>query len=436
MPPSDPSRSYHTHQPSDISHPAIVASGALMRPKGGTGREAPPLGILALFSTTKGLSEAQGPAGGREQRGGKRNKEGAGGRGRRRIELQDTARALLPDEHRIQHCLVTPVAGLVGVLHHPEHGSASYAGLQTCGNAWACPVCAAKIGARRATEVEAGAANWRARGGHLYMLTLTLRHQSETPLAALYGAMVRAWGRMTSGRAWSLFKRRIGLVGQIVAREITHGGNGWHPHIHILLFVKDDLTGRRFVDEQWLARRWVACLADEGQSADIEHGTDLRAADNSAALYIAKMQASWSVAGEITGALSKAGRKGNRTPAQLLEAASTGDSAAGQRYTEYVTAVAGSSWLRWSPGLRELCGLVEDEPTDEELAAAPAEEPAGYMLVLTREQWRWVRGNALRGELLEQASGGDAKRLQMWLINCGLDIDDSQLEHGAPRGGP
>lgn len=350
---------------------------------------------------------------------------------RRRMELSDMARVLLPD-WRVADCHRFMLGGLVTVQHHPEHGSASYAGLNVCGSVWVCPVCAARIGAKRAAEIERGVSGWVAKGGQVAMLTLTLRHRPGRRLAELNAAMNRAYRLMRQGRAWQEFEARYGLAGSITAREYTHGANGWHPHLHVLFFFRTGPSSGQLAEaEQWLAKRWRAQLAKLGEDADLQHGTDLRPAERSAGKYIAKLTATWSLGSELAAAAAKRARGGNRTPAQLLESAAKGDHDAGELFREYANATYGNRWITWSRGLRELCGLVEEEKTDGELAAE--QERGGVtLLALTRPQWAWVLGNELRGLLIQQACAGDAQKLSWWLIQQGLDIEPWQVsyEHG------
>ncbi len=79
---------------------------------------------------------------------------------------------------------------------------AYYDGLQTCASVWSCPVCSAKIRQRRAVEIQHAvtASLGRARG--VLFVTLTARHGRGDDVAALLDAVIRAWGRTTSGLAW------------------------------------------------------------------------------------------------------------------------------------------------------------------------------------------------------------------------------------------
>lgn len=399
---------------------------------GGPGAAGAPLGITAGFvSTAAPPSEAEAGGGGNNtaaapDAAAERRRAGAPRRTLRRYELQDTARALLPG-HRIGNCQVTPTGGMVAINHHPEFGSASYGGLQTCGSMWACPVCAAKIGARRAEEVGAGAASWRARGGHIYMLTLTLRHNAGQALHALHAHMNAAYRKVGQGSRWKLAVARWGIIGRITAREHTHGSNGWHPHLHVLIFSTDDLSAKLGEVESWFNRRWRDELAKLGEEASEERGTHLREADDGAEDYIAKLASAWSVPGEVAGGQYKEARAGNSTPVQLLDRAGHGDELAGALYAEYVEATAGTSWLQWTPGLRALVGLVE-ELSDEEIAAEERED-ATPLVVLTAPQWKAVCGHKLRGQLLAEACHGDGEYLAGWLLLRSIEIEPWQLEH-------
>ena len=44
----------------------------------------------------------------------------------------------------------------------------------------------------------------------------------------------------SAGRNWISLKTNISLAGTIRSVEITHGMNGWHPHLHALVYVRGD----------------------------------------------------------------------------------------------------------------------------------------------------------------------------------------------------
>ena len=102
-----------------------------------------------------------------------------------RFALQSMARAILP-ESRTAKCLrIRAFDSDVQVWKSKEHGTASYAGLQTCGSVWTCPVCAAKIAERRRVELLEAMELHKAQGGAVYLLTLTTPHQRGDVLGEL-----------------------------------------------------------------------------------------------------------------------------------------------------------------------------------------------------------------------------------------------------------
>ena len=64
---------------------------------------------------------------------------------------------LMPTKyHRSTLCKHSLTGSEVAVLLSNEHGKAFFDGLQTCGNVWTCPVCAAKVQERRRLEIAEG----------------------------------------------------------------------------------------------------------------------------------------------------------------------------------------------------------------------------------------------------------------------------------------
>lgn len=67
-----------------------------------------------------------------------------------------------------------------------ERPVAGFEGLATCGSVWACPRCSAVIAAERAAAMGEAIRACLDAGGAVYLLTLTLRHQSGDKLAELW----------------------------------------------------------------------------------------------------------------------------------------------------------------------------------------------------------------------------------------------------------
>lgn len=160
-------------------------------------------------------------------------------------------------------------------------------GLVTCKSVWECPCCSHKVRMERATELDYIHDGWRADGGHVYMATLTLRHGAHMPLSATLGGLMAAWRALQQGRAYRDF-RRDHAPETVRVVEVTHGAHGWHPHLHVLFFVRhevDALDVAGWLHEDW-RERVVAELGEE--CAPIPSvGTDFREAKK--ADYLAKI---------------------------------------------------------------------------------------------------------------------------------------------------
>lgn len=228
--------------------------------------------------------------------------------------------------------------------------------------------------AGRAEELQALNDAHRATGGHLYLATLTLPHDEGDSLKPLRKQVSRAWSNVTRGAPWARWKGRAGIVGTVRALEVTHGANGWHPHLHVALYCALELTDAaraelcEFLARQW--RRYVTERTPEGRvyrAPSVEHGVTVQPL--ASAQYLAKM----GLAAELTLSGTKEGREGHRTPWQVLRdltvaAFSKGDTLEDrQLWGEFARSMKGARQLTYSKGLRQRYALPD--PADDEILA-------------------------------------------------------------------
>ncbi|MCP4961098.1 MAG: hypothetical protein GY925_17765 [Actinomycetia bacterium] len=60
-------------------------------------------------------------------------------------------------------------------------------------------------------------------------------------LADLLAGLKDAFTAMRNLKVYKDGEAEYGVVGWIAALEITHGPNGWHPHLHVLFFHREHL---------------------------------------------------------------------------------------------------------------------------------------------------------------------------------------------------
>lgn len=316
---------------------------------------------------------------------------------------------------------------MVDVLYAPAKAAAHLGGVQCCKSVWLCPVCAAKISEKRRTELSEALAGWQESPAgevrRLLLVTFTLSHTAGDTLATVFGALKKARRLLVSGKAAQAFKNEFGVVGMVRSLELTHGVNGWHPHLHVLYFFQEEVPILPF--ETAIKGRWSQCVRSAGSYASWQHGCDVRFSDRDISEYLAKWgkEPDWTPAHELTKGVSKLGKRGGRTAMQLLSDYLDGDEQAGRLWLQFAVNLKGERQLFWSKGLRQLLGL-EAEKTDEELAVEQ-EEIAVILASLTVGAWRIIIANDARGELLEVAAKGDPVLVEQFMCSLGAGSGSS-----------
>jgi hypothetical protein len=266
-------------------------------------------------------------------------------------------------------------------------------GVAVCGSVWLCPVCSAKIKARRAVEIEGLCDSHALVGGSFSMLTATVRHDRSQSLLEVRGAVASSWRKLQRRKSWA--DARAAMVGHVVAPEVTIGPNGWHPHLHVLFFVTGGVDSAA-VDALLPALRsdWIELVNESlGTSPSIERGVNLVhfGADSTAAAagYLSK------VAKELTASDLKSGRD----PFSLLDGVGEGDSEAIAKWFEFGRAMKGVRSVAFSCGLRDAYGAS----ALDDVEVAELDEVAGVEVawVGARTWNRALRDGAI-GELLTQ----------------------------------
>lgn len=312
---------------------------------------------------------------------------------------------------RVAKCnRVTLGGGKAGVMYSAKLGSSHFSGLVTCASPWDCPICVSKLGERRRVEVLAAIGKWEDMGGQCLLLTLTFPHYLTDSLPVLVKGQQKAMSNLTSSRFYKFIRQQIGMVGTIRAWEVTRSdANGWHPHFHILLFVR---TGLDLValEEQFFIAWANACRLAKLPAPSRSHGVDLR--DGAFAhAYVTK--GNWGLDHEIAKANSKKGRNGSLSPMDLVDLYIEGNKQAGALFVEYSNAFHGKRQLYWTPGLKDYFGI---DDKDDEQVVNETEEDACLLGLLEPSDWRLVvRSRTARGEILELARSGKWESIELFL---------------------
>ncbi|MDD2661957.1 MAG: protein rep [Methylococcales bacterium] len=336
-----------------------------------------------------------------------------------RYAMQSAARKILRGSNtiRVNNCLRVPtrlpgnthdldaylVKPAVRVFRRSDHSACTYGGLQTCGSVWCCAVCAAKISEGRKNELQQAIEQHNGAGGEVLMLTLTSPHYQHDKLSDVIERQKQALVYFNEGDNVTRFNKSIFYIGQVRALEVTHGrlrrvNNGWHPHYHILLFVRSGLNLsdlRKAFYDRWLR----ACKkADMSVLPDLKHGVRV---DNGQ--YAAAYASKWGLENEMTKGHIKKSKNGE-TPFDLLRSYLTdNDKQAAALFREFAETFKRKRQLRWSDGLKQNFYIVE---RDDNQIAAETDGKSHLLGSIDLEDWQRILKADVRGQLLELARHG------------------------------
>lgn len=277
-------------------------------------------------------------------------------------------------------------------------------GVTKCRLGWVCPICTAAKAETARTKLNALLSRGRRERWHMVMITLTVRHDTDMPLDWLWPRLSAASDDMRRTYAWKQINKL--LVGSAKAVEATHGANGWHPHYHMILVFREDAVEDQAEAEavaETLRAAWMDQLAAQGLTGN-DRAFHVQGAA-AAGSYLAK----WGAAEEITLGHAKQGRKGQRSPWQLLRDSREGDVYAGKLWHDFCVVIKGTHQLRLTPSLsRE--AKAELEYLEEERAKAIEDgrlriEPETEVSLASLGNTEWMdKGRHRRVQMLEGAA--------------------------------
>jgi ribosomal protein L37AE/L43A len=281
-------------------------------------------------------------------------------------------------------------------------------GLRQCNKAWVCPTCAKAQQARDAETLHAANIGFRADDDHheVYMVTITVPHNAGQELRDLRTGITRAYQTSHTGAPELRRRERFGVLSTVRRLEVTAGPNGWHPHIHALVFCRDKLT-----DEQknslieWYFVRVGDRLEKLGYGRPSKSCIVITRADKQGR-YLAKMgllELAGDFAkkarcarcgdfvftrreGDVT-VCRECGHEVNRTPWQILHDwhlyHQKRDRELWQTYTRQIAGARRLTWSRWRGGLN--LRKVYDK---EDLKDPPPKVAPHVPLEIPRKAWR------------------------------------------------
>ncbi len=319
-------------------------------------------------------------------------------------QLQAVARLALGDNHRLNICMrhIRADRREVDVRRSEKSGKAYFAGLMACGRVWCCPVCAPKIQAIRSQEVRAAIDAW---DGDVVLVTQTVPHSCRDDLEQLLDQFTDALQRFKRGSPYKRACKRLGIAGSIRALEVTYGANGWHPHVHTILFLDGLSVSRKSIHRE-LFRLWESAAARAGfegqlspKAFDVQDASKVKT-------YITKMgtEYQWNAEHELVKSHSKSGSSHSMTPFDMLRAylANPDDGRLLARFAEYALNFHGKQQLVWSLGFKKRL-LGTEGLTDQQVSDSIGELDE-VLARITWDDWKLIRQRNLQPHVLQVVS--------------------------------
>jgi len=241
-------------------------------------------------------------------------------------------------------------------------------GLCRCHSIWCCPVCAPSIRAARGDELSRAVSRHLLTDGSVTFGSATVPHEISHRLKGSLSVVMKAWDRANRNNAVVRFREAHGWLGFCRACEVTHGPNGWHPHLHWLDLWRGVLGDVEADYQEIFYNAWASGVVGLGMKCPSrEHGVKiLRVGEDFETDYMFKLTPK--AAGfELTSLTTKVARSKNLAPFDLLRLAGTGDAYWLKVWHEYESGTRGRRMLGWSRGLRSSLGVALKDPDVERM---------------------------------------------------------------------
>lgn len=341
---------------------------------------------------------------------------------------------------RVHHCCRTfqNLSSMVDLWKKPGSEYAFSTGLQTCGSPWVCPVCGTKISEYRKNELSQLIELALKAGKHIYMLTTTLPHYAHENCQIVLDKFTESTRKMKyqkplktspSFMPWGSLIKEYQLQGYVITKEVLFGKNGWHIHSHGLFIfdekINNQLEARERFFEVWLKACdltfQIADYPDHVFRAFIKRSIRLDYLTGDAKKIISEYMTKsgivkkekeledWKMEHEMTKGHLKKSESDSLTPFGMLDKIRSIENSHDpesiflkKKYYEYTEAFKGTSFVRWSPGLRDKYGIKNI--TDEEIVKDENEIMKDWYGFFDNPEWKTIVKKHLRGFMMQNTN--------------------------------
>lgn len=199
-----------------------------------------------------------------------------------------------------------------------KDGAVGFGGLMNCDSVWLCPRCGSRISRQDRQNVSRVTCEHMSAGWGVVMGMGSVPHGRRNTLQEVQDDRLRPVLKRTLARLGREFpgRRYVRAIEHLV--DITGHGHGWHPHVHLLIFVPPGIPVAQ-VCQRW-QEIWIEEAARDGIVVDPRAiGAQGAATPAAAAQYVTKGAEYRAVNEVVMGQTTKEGNDDLVTPFQLLE---------------------------------------------------------------------------------------------------------------------
>ena len=166
-----------------------------------------------------------------------------------------------------------------------------------CGNVKECPMCYERTADFKRYEILEKQEECLKGGGSIFLVTGTVRHKKTDTLKYLQDKLSNSVRKLKNQHGWRKIREQSFMPPRTVY-EVTYGlENGFHPHVHMIFFMKDKQLTKTKIRET-LSPYW-----NNYTGANL----DVRNLDNPT-IYINKKQYEWVDVNELEETIGKMNR--------------------------------------------------------------------------------------------------------------------------------
>lgn len=279
-----------------------------------------------------------------------------------------------------------------------SNGKLALRGITYCHNTWACPSCTPRAMMKLAEKLKAAYEMLGKRGYEARMVTFTVPSKIYYAKDITFGASLNFMLTYLRKVYNSFLNGALKHIRSLDCKtfqifEVTHGINGWHPHIHAIYWLKKNDWNELLDKEDNLVSSWhfhcckiaKKMLADGTlNQAEYEDIIGTLPTSQSPGFYISKHNGEVynyitdALAQEVTTLHFKKAKGGNLTIWQILDLAVKDNSQQHWKlFLEYCTATRGIQRWRFKRGfVSEIDSYMKEHPAekiDKKKQAADAE---------------------------------------------------------------